>query len=157
MCSRPMIARRAALAAATALLLVACAPRARPAASCDIPSSESPDVTGRANGLYGMKNGVLLDAPIFRYDALTRTEAGVDEASGKRWLRFEMRDDAARALQAFTADMEGKSVVAVVDGAVAAQHKVKAKIEGTTFQVSCCDPAVCERWLTHVPVASRRP
>jgi preprotein translocase subunit SecD len=88
--------------------------------------------------------------PIARLDALTLVAHGVDASSGKPWYRFACADAAATALRTFTAEPEGRSVVVVVDGEVAAHHKIREPVSGTAFQVSCCNPAACDRWISNV-------
>ena len=70
--------------------------------------------------------------------------------SGKPWYRFACADGAATALRTFTAEPQGRSIVVVVDGEVAAHQKVREPVSGTAFQVSCCNPAACDRWISHV-------
>jgi hypothetical protein len=118
--------------------------------SCALPSRMHFVVGDRADGIYGVIGDKVGDAPLVRFADMTRTAKGVDEESGKPWFQFHLSGDAPRALHEFSAAPEGRSILVVVAGRVAAMHKIRVPLEGDGIQVSCCDPRACERWTGNV-------
>jgi preprotein translocase subunit SecD len=86
------------------------------------------DVSGRADGLYGVVDDRAGATPIARFDRMVRTGSGVDAQSGKRWIGVRLADDEARALREFTAAPQGRGMAVVVDGEVASTHKIRQSI-----------------------------
>jgi hypothetical protein len=127
------------------LLLTECRKEASPA-MCGVSDDGSAiDVAGRGDGLYGMIDGRVGEAPLARFERITRTGGGVGP-EGKKWVGVHLDGDEARAVEAFTANPEGRRLVGVMGGAVVFQHKVRAALTSGDAQVSCCNPAYCERW-----------
>jgi hypothetical protein len=89
-------------------------------------------------------------APLFRFDQIARTAEGIDSASGKRWLRFQLGDEAAARIAAFTQAAAGRGLAGVVGGEVACAHKIREPIHEKAIQLSCCNPNACDRWKTLV-------
>ncbi|MFO0552281.1 MAG: hypothetical protein U0271_28095 [Polyangiaceae bacterium] len=116
--------------------------------TCELSPALVADASGRPDGLYGVDGDRLGAQPLMRFDELALVEHGVDEASGKPWLHVHMKDPNSHALADFTQAPEGRSLAVVVGGQVASHHKLRTPTTGSDFQVSCCNPAACERWLT---------
>jgi len=104
------------------------------------------DVSGRADGLYGVVDDRVAVAPMAHFERMVRTGSGVDARSGKRWIGVRLADDEARALRGFSATPEGRGMAVVVGGQLASTHKIRQTIESAELQVSCCDPRACDRW-----------
>jgi hypothetical protein len=117
-----------------------------PPATCDVPEHLAVDARGRPDGVYGLEGDTLPVAPLVRFPSLALGSTGVDAASGKRFLRLHAAEPDAAALVAFTAKPAGRSIAVVVGGEVACHHKIKSPVTAD-FQVSCCNPAACDRWL----------
>lgn len=107
------------------------------------------DVTGRADGVYGVR-GERVDAkPLVHVDKTIKLGAGVDAASGKRFVQMRLSADDARALGEFTSSPGGlgdKRMAVVAGGELASVHKIRQPITGLEVQVSCCNPRACDRW-----------
>jgi hypothetical protein len=142
--------RFARLCATLALAALAGCHRPAPSSTCSVPSAVSLAIENRADGVFGVDGERVGGAPLVKFDAMVRTSEGIDAESGKQWLRFHLRDGAARALHDFTASPEGRSIVVVVGGQAAAHHKIRQPVEGPDFQVSCCNQAACDRWMRRV-------
>ena len=104
------------------------------------------DVRGRANGLYGVQNDVVAEKPFATIADITRTGAGVDPASGKRWIGMKLSDPKTADFVTFTSAPAGRSLALVVDGQVASKHRVRVPITSGRVQVSCCNPSACDTW-----------
>ncbi len=129
-----------------AFVLAGC--RAAPAVvQCDVPEGVALQAKGRPDGVYGVIGDEVGATPLQRLEHLTLAAQGIDDASGKRWLKLHAAGDDARALIDFTSQPRGRSIVLVFGGEVASHHKLRAPIEGVDFQVSCCNPDACDRWL----------
>ena len=143
------------LAAVAGLVLLGGCGASRPAATgaafCTADGAPTPDVAGRADGVYGVVDGRAGPQPLARFDRIVRTGEGVDPQSGKPWLRFRLGEDEARAIEEFTRVPAGRAIAVVVGGQVASLHKVKVPIRTRDLQLSCCNPRACDRWkaLTH--------
>ena len=133
--------------AALLLVLLGCH-RAEPSAStCALTADGGMlDVSGRADGLYGIVDDAVAATPIAHFERMVRTGAGVDPQCGKRWVGVRLAEEEARALKDFTATPEGRGMAVVVSGQVASRHKIRQSIESAELQVSCCDPKACDRW-----------
>jgi hypothetical protein len=132
--------------AALAVVLAGC--RAAPTAlTCDVPEAVALQAAGRPDGIYGVFGDQVGATPLQRLEHLTLSAQGIDDASGKRWLKLHASGDDARALVDFTKEPRGRSIVLVFGGEVASHHKIRVPIESVDFQVSCCNPDACDRWL----------
>ncbi len=142
--------------AALLLVLLGCH-RAEPTAStCALAADGGVlDVSGRADGLYGVVEDRVAATPLAHLDRMVRTGSGVDAQSGKRWVGVRLPDDEARALKDFTATPDGRGMAVVVSGQIASRHKIRQSLESAEMQVSCCDPRACDRW--EALLAANRP
>lgn len=116
-------------------------------ATCDVPDRVGLEAKGRSDGIYGVIGDEVEKTPLQHFEDLTLTSQGVDTESGKRWLRLHASGDDAHALADFTARTEGRSLAVVIGGEVACHHKIRAPVAGDDFQVSCCNPTACDRWI----------
>ena len=110
------------------------------------------DVSGRVDGLYGIVDGRVGQAPLAHFDRMARTDSGVGLKDGKKWIGLHMEGDEARAFQQFTASPPGRGIVGVVGGTVVFRHRIRVPITSAEAQVSCCNPQYCDRWEALVPV-----
>ncbi len=122
------------------------APPPEPAA-CSLGDGPALDVSGRADGIYGVENGSVAAQPLVPLAQVQLTDTGVDAASGKRWLHLTLSDEGSKRVAEFTSHPEGRSVAVVAAGAVASHHKIREALLSPQVQVSCCDPSACERLL----------
>lgn len=97
--------------------------------------------------MYGVTNGQIEPTPFATVEVITKTGEGVDPASGKRWIGLRLEGEQARALRDYTSFPTGKRIAVVAHGEVASLHKVREPIMSTDFQISCCNPKACDRWL----------
>jgi hypothetical protein len=74
-------------------------------------------------------------------------ETGVDPTSGKRWLHLHLSAEDATAIERFTSGPAPRRIAVVVDGRLAALHKVRGAVSSPEMQVSCCDERACDRWV----------
>jgi hypothetical protein len=116
------------------------------ASSCALPERVALAVAGRADGVYGVIGDRVGEVPLSRFDQMVRLDDGVDRDSGKPWIRVRLQPEGSRALQAFTARPDGRSIVVVVGGSAASQHKIRKPLTADDQQVSCCNPTACARW-----------
>jgi preprotein translocase subunit SecD len=59
-------------------------------------------------------------------------------------------DAAARAMQDFTREPEGRAIAVVVGGKVACAHGIRSQLKGDALGVSCCNPPACDVWASLV-------
>ena len=120
--------------------------------SCTIETGDGGvlDVTGRADGVYGIEDDHLGATPLVRFENISKTGEGVDAKSGRRWLAMHLADADARTLRDFTAGVTGapplKRIAVVAGGELASVHKVRTTITSSDLQLSCCNPKACDRW-----------
>jgi hypothetical protein len=136
-----------------ALFLSSCRDGARQA-SCALGDGRVLDASHRDDGFYGVRGEHVEEAPLARFDHMTKLSEGVDVDSGKRWIRFRLTEEDARAVHEFTADLRDRSVAVVVGGEVACHHKLRDPVLGSDVQVSCCNPRACDRWNALLPTAA---
>jgi hypothetical protein len=115
-------------------------------ASCSVAPAVALAVAGRADGIYGVENLIVRPEPLVRFEEVTLTGSGVEATSHKPWLHLRLAERGARAMALFTAAPAGRSIAVVVQGEVAAHHKIRQPITTSELQVSCCNPKGCERW-----------
>lgn len=128
--------------------LFAACDRAAPSSACAIDDGPALNVAGRADGVYGVVDDAVGESPLVQISNLRLTATGVDSESGKPWLSVSAPAEVSRPLVEFTAAPEGKSVAVVLGGEVASRHKVRVQLTSGNFQISCCDPRVCDRWIS---------
>jgi len=143
--------RTAAFVVVVAISLGAmgCRPKAT-SSTCNVPERVALDAAGRADGIYSVIGDALEAAPVVRFQQLTLMTEGVDVESGKRWLRMRTAEPDASRMADFTSKPEGRSVAVVVGGVVACHHKIRTPITSPDIQLSCCNPAACDRWLAQL-------
>jgi hypothetical protein len=135
-------------------LLAACAssPKAPPPAapettSCALDANgPALDVAGHADGIYGVIDNKLEPTPLARFETMRLEESGAEPDSGKRWLHIQVGDADAPGLRSFTAGAPPRDIAVIVDGHLAARHRVKTALTSAQLQVSCCDPRACDAW-----------
>jgi hypothetical protein len=130
---------------------------AEAAPSCALPDGRVLDVSGRADGVYAVRGERVDREPLVSFSSMTLSETGVDAESGKRWLQVHIADAEGEALQRFTSETDDIAIAVVIDGGLASTHKIRAALTSNDVQMSCCNPAACERWLAmlrHVGDAS---
>jgi preprotein translocase subunit SecD len=135
------------LAALLLLLVFAGCAKPAPGSRCDVAPHVALDAKDRADGVYGVVGDAIEKTPLQTFDHVTLSGEGVDAASGKRWLKIHAALADGARLSGFTRAPENRSIAVVVGGEVASHHKIRQPIDGADFQVSCCDPAACDRWL----------
>ena len=149
---KQLLVRMAALVMAVALALGACRKpdvTDGPGASCGLTDDGGAfDVSGRADGLYAVEGDRLAPAALAGLARVSKTGAGVDPASGKRWIAMHLAEAEGRALRDFTADPTNTKLAVVANGELASVHKVRQAITSADFQISCCNPRACDRWST---------
>jgi hypothetical protein len=146
MLARKSRSYRFVLAALLAMML-GCQPArvAQPqGSSCSI-DGVSLDVSGREDGLYGVRDGQLEGAPIARLATMQLAGTGVNAEDGKRWLGLQLSEDDARRIEDFTRFPERLGIAVVAGGKLVSHHKVRQALTSPRVQVSCCDARACER------------
>ena len=113
--------------------------------ACTLDNGVALDVTGRDNGIFGVRDGEVDGAPLARLDRTTLQSEGVDAANGKRWLRLKLAEDDAKRLEEFTSGPTGRSIAVVAAGQVVSHHKIRQPLRSAELQVSCCDSRACGR------------
>ena len=115
------------------------------AAACSLDAEIRLNVSGLANGIYGVVGDEVQREPLARFDQMKRVKEG-QEASGKPWMYVRLEAEAASRLLAFTQAPENKSIAVVSDGRLSSHHKIRAPLTSNEFQLSCCDASACDRW-----------
>jgi preprotein translocase subunit SecD len=133
-----------------ALLSLGCtrpAPTVEPGSSCVLDDGKVLDVTGRADGIYGVRGEQVDAEALVPWKELTLEESGVDASNGKPWLHLTVSDHGAKRLAEFTSTQKDRSIATVFGGALVSHHKIRAALTGPKLQISCCDPRACERLI----------
>lgn len=123
------------------------APASTDSASCDVTDDGVVlNVTGRGDGIYGVRANHVEDVPLARFERATRISEGVEATSGKRWIQIRLGEEDGRALVDFTANPADKLIAVVAGGEVSSVHKIRQPITSREMQISCCNPRACDRW-----------
>jgi hypothetical protein len=119
----------------------------QPGASCSLGDDGPPlDVSGRADGLYGVEGRSVGQGPLAVFERMRLQDTGSDPRSGKRWVHVHLSTEDAAALERFTSGPPPRGIAVVVDGRLASVHKVRSVLGSPELQVSCCDARACDRW-----------